>query len=336
MRSFAIQKHSRAPIWPLYLGLLLTSMQTLNLTIVICTHNRAKLLSLTIASLNSAMRPKNCNLSILVVANACRDETITKLQQYIKTQGSINDFPLHYCEEPKPGKSHALNLALKKTTTGYIAFVDDDHRVDSNYLLSITNAITKHPKCLLFCGRIIPDWTGEEASWVHSRGQYKIYPLPVPHFELGTQALTLGADQRIPGGGNLIASTELFNKIGGFCTDLGPKGRSLLGGEDSDFVLRSLEAGQELRYEPAIIQYHYVDLARFKLHYLLQKSFQRSRSIILAHNPGSSRIPTYQWRKLLNYSTRAIFSLSWKKTRFYLMRIASTLGEITGYLGKIR
>jgi len=272
----------------------------------------------------------------MVIANACRDNTIVELQHYMRTQESIGDIPLEYREEPRPGKSHALNLALKKITSGHIAFVDDDHRVDNNYFVSITNAISKYPECPLFCGQIIPDWTGEEAPWVHDSGQYRIYPLPVPHFELGSKALILGQSQRIPGGGNLIAHINLFKQIGDFCVDLGPSGHNLLGGEDSDFVLRCLDDGQELRYEPSIVQYHYVDLERFKLHYLLQKSFQRSRSITLARNPHSHRIPRYQWRKLLNYTAGVLFSLSWEKSRFYMMRIASTLGEITGYLGRIR
>ncbi|MEZ0154827.1 MAG: glycosyltransferase family 2 protein [Candidatus Reddybacter sp.] len=311
-------------------------MQTLDLTIVICTHNRANLLKHTIASINSASRPTNCNLSILVIANACRDKTLSELQHYIRAQDLNDDIQLEYREEPRPGKSHALNLALKKIASGYIAFVDDDHKVDSHYFISIVSAISKHPECLLFCGQIIPDWTGEEAPWVHDTGQYKIYPLPVPHFELGATALILDQNQRIPGGGNLIAHINLFQLIGGFCTDLGPSGHNLLGGEDSDFVIRSLEAGQALRYEPSIVQFHYVDLERFKLHYLLQKSFQRSRSITLARNPDSHSIPLYQWRKLINYSAGVLFSFSWKKVRFYLMRIASTLGEMSGCLGRIR
>jgi len=311
-------------------------MQALELTIVICTHNRANLLKVTLDSINSATRPHNFNLSILVIANACRDKTIAELQHYISTQEPTFNLPLQYREEPRPGKSYALNLALKNIPVGYIAFVDDDHRVDSDYFVSITKAIAAHPQCPLFCGQIIPDWTGKEASWVHASGQYKIYPLPVPHFEMGDKPLIIGQNQRIPGGGNLIAHTNLFKLVGGFCVDLGPSGHNLLGGEDSDFVLRSLEAGHELRYEPTIVQYHYVDLERFKLRYLLLKSFQRSRSITLARNPSPLSIPLYQWRKLFNYSTGVLLSLSWEKSRFYLMRIASSLGEMAGYLGRIR
>lgn len=311
-------------------------MPPLKLTFVICTHNRAELLMKTIASLNSALRPENCELSILVIANACRDNSARQLQDYMAQQKNTGAITLQYREEPRPGKSLALNLALKKVKDGYICFVDDDHRVDSYYLSAIAEFIRKYPSCPIFCGRILPDWTGEEPSWVHLTGQFRIYPLPVPHFDLDADGMVLDERHSIPGGGNLIVHTGLFGRIGGFNTELGPKGHNLLGSEDSDFVLRALSAGEVLRYEPTIIQYHYVDLERLKMRYLLQKSFQRTRSITLARNPTFAQPPRYLWRKLFEYFVLGLTSLSRKKVRFYLMRIASIFGEIAGHWGHTR
>ena len=309
-------------------------MLPVTLTIVICTHNRVDLLMHTISSLNSVRQPQNCKLSILVIANACRDQSTTELQRYMAQQKTENKISLQYREEPRPGKSYALNLALKKIKDGYICFVDDDHRIDEHYLEAIATAIQKFPNCPLFCGRIIPDWTGQEPAWIHTTGEFRLYPLPVPHFELGTEALILNQNHSIPGGGNLIAHSELFQRIGGFNTALGPKGHNLLGSEDSDFILRALAAGEELRYEPNITQYHFVDIERLKFRYLIQKSFQRTRSITLARNPNYSRAPRYLWLKLFVYSRRGLTGFSKMKARFFLMRIAATLGEIAGYWGR--
>lgn len=311
-------------------------MSTLKLTVVICSHNRANLLMQTIDSLNLALQPENCELAILVIANACRDKSTEQLQRYMALQQKAGSILLQYREEPRPGKSHALNLALKKVTDGYICFVDDDHRVDSHYLTAIVEVIKEYPGCPLFCGRIIPDWTGEEPAWVHVPGQYRIYPLPVPHFDLGSEALLMDESHSIPGGGNLIVDTALFKQVGGFNTELGPKGHNLLGSEDSDFILRALSARKELRYAPNITQYHYVDLERLKLRYLLQKCFQRTRSITLARHPKHSQPPRYLWRKLFEYSMQGLFCFSQNRVRFYMMRVASTLGEIVGHWGHTR
>jgi len=87
---------------------------------------------------------------------------------------------------------------------------------------------------------------------------------------------------------------------------------------------------------PDIIQYHYVDNNRLKLGYLLVKSFQRTRSITLATKPAKLPIPRYLWRKLMNYSAGILFSFNVNKIRFYLMRFASTMGEMVGTMESTR
>jgi len=65
-------------------------------------------------------------------------------------------------EEPKAGKSYALNKALTLITGGWICFIDDDQRVDENYYKSVIDAISNYPDNTLFCGKLTPDWAGHE------------------------------------------------------------------------------------------------------------------------------------------------------------------------------
>lgn len=305
-------------------------MSTSRLTIVICTHNRSALLMHAIASINASIRPSDCKLSILVVANACSDTTVAELEGYINHPVE-NSIPLVYLEEPQAGKSFALNLALRNIEEGFACFIDDDHRLDSHFLVGISTALRSHPDCEFFCGRIIPDWTGDEPDWLHATGQYQIYPLPVPHYDPGHQSRSLTQNDDLPGGGDLVIKTDLLHRIGDFSIKLGPQGHNLMGGEDSEYVKRILNSGATLIYSPDITQYHYVDPARLRLHYLITLSFQRSRAITLVNNPQRAPIPRYIWRKLFNYSTNILFSLSLQKKRFYLMRFAATLGEAAGF-----
>lgn len=307
-------------------------MSFLKLTAVICTHNRSDLLLKTLSSINSAKIPEKTLISILVIANNCSDDTIYCLQNYQSIQKSENLFPLVYAEEPRPGKSHALNKALTIIEDDWICFIDDDHRLDYHYLQAVLNAIINYPETNLFCGKIIPDWTGEEPEWAHETGEFKITPYPVPYFDLGEESLLLTASTSVPGGGNLIVNRNVFERIGNFSIALGPKGHDLMGSEDSDFVLRALQAGQTLRYIPDIIQYHYVTPQHFKLRFLIKKSFQRNRSITLTHYPNKTKVPFYLWSKLLRYFTGALFSFHSKKSRFYITRIAGVLGQMAGYL----
>ena len=112
------------------------------ITILICTHNRADLLERVLASLNAARRP-TLPVRVLVAANACSDDTVARMQVYQTLQHDNDDLPLDVMAVPTPGKSHALNAAIPLIDSDIIAFVDDDHRVDADYLIAIEAAITK-------------------------------------------------------------------------------------------------------------------------------------------------------------------------------------------------
>jgi GT2 family glycosyltransferase len=289
------------------------------------------LLERTLATLNRAHRPAGCSVNILVVANACTDNTRSFLEDYQARAAKNNWLPLSWLEEATPGKSHALNRAIPELRSDLVALVDDDHRVDGGFLTGISAAAGAYPDATLFCGRILPDWDGTEPAWVHDTGPYRIYPLPVPRQDQGDNPHLIGPEGWIPGGGNLFLRRQVFDHIGGFATALGPQGHNLGGGEDTEFVLRALNAGEQLFYIPDVIQYHYVDAARLRLGYLLRKSFQRSRASVQT-GQTHARVPLYMWRKLAEYVFHAIFSLKWAKKRFFLVRIAAALGEIRGIL----
>jgi len=292
------------------------------LTILICTHNRADLLQKTLASLNRAHRPV-MPVHILVAANACSDDTVAQMQAYQARQEAGNGLPLQVFEVPTPGKSHALNAAIPTIETELIALVDDDHRVDENYLTAIEQAAATWPEAGLYCGRILPDWDGNEPAWVHDDGPYRIYPLPVPRYDQGDTPRAVTAETGpIPGGGNLVVRRRVFELAGRFSTELGPHGHDLGGGEDSEYVLRALARGERCQYAPAIVQYHYVNTERLRLGYLLKKSYQRTRST--ARLRGNGSVPLYMWRKLAEYGAHSVFSLSWAKRRFYWVRTAAS------------
>jgi arylsulfatase A-like enzyme/GT2 family glycosyltransferase len=303
-----------------------------HLTILICTHNRETLLARVLASLNAARRPHGARIDLLVVANACTDSTAALLERYARGGAANGWLPLRWAEEPVPGKSHALNRAIPLLESDLVAFVDDDHRVDHGFLVAICEAAASFPEATMFCGRIIPDWDGREPKWVHDEGPYRIYPLPVPRFNHPGPSREFGPNDPTPGGGNLIVRTAVFRQVGGFSPELGPHGHDLGGGEDIDWVMRAKAAGARLRYVPAIVQHHYVDLERLRFGYLLRKSYQRSRSSIQTQAAGSPQVPRYAWRKVAGYAFSALLALRWDAKRFFLVRTAAALGEIRGFL----
>lgn len=299
---------------------------TRSLTILICTHNRAGLLGRVIESLDAATRPTGWQVHLFVVANACTDGTHDFLEGCTKRSSAL---PLSWIAEPTPGKSHALNRALPMLEDELVAFVDDDHRVDADYLTAVTGAAERWPDADLFSGRIVPDWDGTEPAWVHDEGPYRIYPLPVPRYDQGPDSFAIDQEGPIPGGGNLVARLPAIAATGPFATELGPTGHDLGGSEDADWILRALRTGARLRYAPDILQHHYVDSERLTLSYIARKGFQRSQSVTRVRAEFNT-VPRYMWRKTAGYAAGLVFSLRMQARRFYLVRLASSLGEISG------
>ena len=82
-------------------------------------------------------------------------------------------------------------------------------------------------------------------------------------------------------------------------------------------------------YTPGVVQYHYVDPERLRFNYVLRKAFHRSRSLV-PHQASRTGVPLYMWRRLGGYLGNSILSLSHVRRRFYLVRSAAMLGEISG------
>ena len=311
-----------------------------SLSVLISTHDRAALLERTIRHLNEATRPRGWNIQILVVANACSDRTHALLSDYdaqsAPDASSLREsrLGLKWVAEPAIGKSHAQNRAIPLLTSEWVAFVDDDHRVDRSYLEQVCDAVTTYPDADIFCGRILPDWDGTEAAWVHDTGEYRIYPLPVPRYDLGDEPMPSPEEKGIPGGGNLVVRRALFERVGGFAIDFGPQGHNLAGGEDQEWVRRAIAAGARLQYVPGIVQHHYVDRERLRLHYLLRKAFERSASVVRMGADGTNKgvVPPYMIRKVAQYLLKVMTARDTRARRYHSVRLASALGEIKGHL----
>ena len=309
-----------------------------SLSVLISTHDRAELLERTIHYLNEAARPLGWNVDILVVANACSDRTHAFLSSYVALGGAgasrerTSRLDLRWIAEPAIGKSHAQNRAIPMLSSDWVAFVDDDHRVDASYLVAVCEAVTAYPDVDIFCGRILPDWDGTEPAWVHDTGEYRIYPLPVPRYDLGVEPLPSPEEKGIPGGGNLVVRRKLFERVGGFATDFGPRGHNLAGGEDQEWVRRAITARARLQYAPGIVQHHYVDHERLRLSYLLKKAYERSASVARMTSATTVTLPRYLFSKAAQHSLLAATALSTPRRRFHLVRTAASLGEIKGHL----
>ena len=298
------------------------------LAVVICTYNRSALLLKTLASLYNCGYQGVEPVDIVVVANHCSDDTLSQLARF-RDANPQDRLRLSWLEEPKPGKSYALNTAVENTHHALLCFIDDDQIVEHGFLQHLLDGASQYPQDSIFCGRIWPAWDGSEPAWVHAKEPYAIPIRPFPEFDLGPNAIRTGPHDRFPSGGNICARRRVFEQVGQFSIELGPTGHNLVGGEDHDFIKRALDKGFTIRYLPRVRQLHAIDAERMSAAYTLRKSYFRSHSSFVIHEREKKPRP-YMFRKVLNHLACAIFTLNRDRRFFYLARLAASVGELAG------
>jgi glycosyltransferase involved in cell wall biosynthesis len=178
-----------------------------DVSIIICTRNRASFLRDTLASLQSTRVPEDWCVELLIVDNGSTDRT----QEVIS---NINLAPLRVrpLEEPQPGVSHAKNTALRHAKGDVLLFTDDDVRVPSEWIPKMTAPVRAEQADAVAGGvQLAPhlerSWQADD-PWITS-------PLAT------TAVLDADEPQRLVGA-NMALSKDVFEYIPRFDPNLGP------------------------------------------------------------------------------------------------------------------
>ena len=299
----------------------------MSITIVICTHDRASSLESALQSLTRVERPERNDIDLLVVANACSDHT-PALLNHLAREGLANGVPCRWLEEPRPGKSFALNRAIAETDADALCFIDDDQLVEEGFLEALSQGVAAYPDHEIICGKMRPAWDGSEPAWVHETGHYQIPIRPFPEFDFGDAPQDVDPAVKLPSGGNITVRRSVFSTAGTFSTQIGPAGHNLKGGEDLEFLRRCVASGARIRYVPSIRQLHTIEPSRMAMGYMIRKSYWRSLSSILISDKPLDRLRPYMITKPVRLAVLALFSLRQNRRFYYLIRTASALGEL--------
>jgi glycosyltransferase involved in cell wall biosynthesis len=274
----------------------------MKISVILCTYNRAQLLGKALESVAASVLPSLIEWEVLVVDNNSCDES----RQVTETFCRRYPGRFRYFFESKAGKSHALNLGIRESRGDVLAFMDDDVVVQPTWLQNLTAALSGGEWAGVG-GRILPEQSFSPPRWIPFQDRYALAPLAVfdPDLEAGRM-------DEAPFGTNMAFLRRVFEKYGGFRTDLGPQpGASAQKSEDSEFGHRLLAAGERLRYEPSAVVYHGVPQNRLQKKYFLAWWFDKSTADIRAFGvPRDERwsiagIPISSFRRL------AVWTLRW-------------------------
>lgn len=296
----------------------------MNITVVLCTYNRCRELAKALNSVANSTVPPQIEWEILLVDNNSSDRTREVAEEFCKrAPGRVR-----YVFERQPGLSHARNTGIHEAKGEIVAFMDDDVIVEATWLWNLTASMLGG-EWSGAGGRVVPEWNCPRPGWLSLDQWYTLGPLA--NFDFGPAPRELTEP---PFGANMAFRKEMFEKYGGFRTDLGRRPGSLVSNEDTEFGNRLLTAGERLWYEPSAVLYHPVQKDRTEKKYFLSWWFHKGEGNIrqFGVRPGTKYfaggIPLYLFRNLAVGVVKWMFTFDWHYRFGNKLQVWIKVGEI--------
>jgi glucosyl-dolichyl phosphate glucuronosyltransferase len=248
-----------------------------DVSIVVCTYNRATSLRLTLASLDAQRTPADLSWELVVVDNNSTDATRVVIEEFAATAR----IPLRSLFVARQGLSHARNAGVAFSHGAIVGFTDDDVHPAPDWVARIAVAMREAGADILG-GRILPAWHESPPSWLDDRSFHGVLSI-MDH----TTAVEVLNAQSTPcvWGANMAFRREVFERAGLFDTRLGIHGTLRYGGEDTDLVGRALAAGCRAVYDPAAVVWHRIGPDRMHIGYVSRVCFQRAEGEARLRSP---------------------------------------------------
>ncbi len=229
------------------------------ISIVICTYNRALYLPQALESLYHQTVEKN-RYEVIVVNNNSTDETASVCKTFIDNH---SDGHFIYLNELNQGASFARNTGAAIAKAPLLCFMDDDAIAYPNYLELIIDFFKTYPDAGGLGGRIIPRYIPSEPKWM----SHFVSSL-VGNFDY-SKSVCVFSPNKYPLESNMIIKLADFHAVHGFNTALpGVKGTLRIGGEGKEFFLKLKALGKTIYYHPDIIVEHVVETQKLTAEYM--------------------------------------------------------------------
>lgn len=206
--------------------------------------------------------------------------------------------------EQQQGLIYARNRGTLESKFEYLASVDDDTPLFSDYLENVQMIYTEFPDLGIIGGRSFPIFEIQPPSYVN---KFKTF---LAIRDLGEQRIFQKlADEKVinypscspiliaPRRTCMIEYLDYFNK-NEISKDLGRKGNSLASGEDNDINLFIYKRGYTLAYFPELKFHHIIQKSRLSLNYFKKMAYESNRSWVKV----SELHGINPWKKINKYS----------------------------------
>jgi glycosyltransferase involved in cell wall biosynthesis len=226
-------------------------------SIIICSFNSADRIGLTLEHLQQQVNCEHIGWEVILVDNASTDKT-KDIAAASWNKKPLTDFRILF--EPQQGKAFALKKGVNDSKYDYICIIDDDNRVDPQWIHTVYETMQNHPECAAAGGMNRAVFEKEEPAWfrrfekVFATGRQEILDGYVP-----------SRNSYLWGAGMTFRHSvwdELYRR-GYPEIQSGRVGKSMSGaGEDSELCFAFQLCGYRLWYTDKLKLDHYMPAAR--------------------------------------------------------------------------
>ena len=274
-----------------------------DITVAICTWNRAALLDRTLARLAELRVPPGLDYEVLVVDNNSADGTPGVLARH------AGKLPLRWVREDKQGHSHARNRAVAEAKGELVVWTDDDVLVAPDWLVAIAQAARDFPDAAYFGGPVRPWFESPPPDWVRDNLTRLGFCWALVDYGPETRILNPG---EYPYGANMAARREWLVRFP-FDPAYGRVGKQLSSGDDTRVLDAIAQAGGRGVWVGDAAVDHFLPAERMTPEYVRQIVYWSGYH---AHEPfaadASPRLlgaPRWLWRRRLALGASA----RWKR-----------------------
>jgi glycosyltransferase involved in cell wall biosynthesis len=246
----------------------------MEVSIVICTANRARDLHDTIASLSDVRLPGPTEL--IVVDNRSTDGTRSVVDEATRWM----PFPVRYLFESEDGKYAALNSGIRAASGRVILTTDDDVRFEEDWVERAVDGLSRYG-CDFVGGRVLPVWGRTKPAWL-TPATCGLHAEVIALLDNGPNVGEFGSGVSWPLSVNVAFRREVFDRVGLFDNRFGRKSGTLRSQAQREWHLRARQLGVRGFYLPNMVVHHLVKGERLTKQYFRRWLYRQgiSRAVL--------------------------------------------------------
>lgn len=244
------------------------------ISVIISTHNRAKLLENTLSSLAKQKFNKEL-FEIIVADNASCDDTQKVTESYFDKFSKIK-----YIYYPEAGLHYARNAGYLNASYDILAYLDDDMQIAENWLQIIFNEF-QDEEIVMCGGKILPIFETEPPDWLMQKWNKANKNERI----LGTLGLIDLGDVRKEinpfhvFGGNMAVKKSIIEIAQGFNPDSLPADKIRYRGDGESHISNYIKKHRlKTMYNPEMSATQFIPASKTTQEYFIKRSYNQGVS----------------------------------------------------------